>query len=167
MKFYIVDERNGRTFDRLAKRQNGHSFVRFYSPHCHWCQKMHNNWQELKNHDKLKDLDVNIFDVHIDALDDISLPCVDDVRNKGVPQMLLLNKNGETLSKYDGSRETDDMAEFVLNNIKDTIDDKYRYSGGRIIKKNKSLKRNNKRSYKRRSIKNKKQRKSRSRARRN
>jgi thioredoxin-related protein len=163
MKFYIIDERNGRTFDHLAKKTHGHSFVRFHSPHCHWCQKMHNNWHSLKTHDKLRDTDVNIFDVHIDALDDISLPCVDDVRNKGVPQMLLIDKNGETLRKYDGSRETDDMAEFVLSNIKDKIDDQYRYSGGRVIKKSvsgRSRSRSKSRSKSRQS-KNKKQRKSR------
>ena len=118
MKYIVIDSHEGKKFNPYSNNMN--NFIRLKSPGCPYCRMMDDEWKKLEKKDELNKInDLNIIDLHVDALKDIDRPhCMRGLRNKGVPFIFILNKKGEIEKEYNGTRESEDMKEFVLKHLK-------------------------------------------------
>ena len=112
MPFYIVNENNINKINNITKP----SVVRVHSLSCYWCKLMTPEFNKFKNNKILKN--INIFDIETHHLSKINLPFVKTALNNGVPQLYIINKNGEILKEYKGDRTSNDMFNFSKELIK-------------------------------------------------
>jgi thiol-disulfide isomerase/thioredoxin len=117
MKFVSInpESQDALKFDKLINERK--SFVKFYHPSCGHCQNMASAWGALKKHPKLKDLDLNIVEVHVGATPYIKSSVARKAENQGVPFILMVNKGGEVTKMFDLERSVEEMAKFILNNV--------------------------------------------------
>lgn len=112
MPFYEINENNINILNNIKKP----SLIRIHSLSCYWCKLMTPEFNKLKNNKKLKN--INIFDIEASNLFKINLPFVEISLKKGVPQLYLINKNGEIIKEYTGDRTEKDMLLFAEQLIK-------------------------------------------------
>ena len=125
MRFLEIGPNDGKSFNKHLNNMN--SVVRLKSPHCHHCRNMDNEWNKLKYKDELKKMtDLNVMDLDVDALRDISTPsCMNGLKNRGVPFIFILNKRGNIEQEYNGNRKAEDMVSFILKHlIKNNLNEK-------------------------------------------
>ena len=117
MKFVSInpESQDALKFDKLINERK--SFVKFYHPSCGHCQNMASAWSALKKHPKLKDLDLNIVEVHVGATPYIKSSVARKAENQGVPFILLVNKGGEVTKMFGSERSVEEMTKFILNNV--------------------------------------------------
>lgn len=130
--------------------QQNPSFVRFYHPGCPHCVHMKPAWENLKNHDALKDMNVAIINIHVAVLGELTPEIQELMQDKGVPSMFLID-NG-TITEYNGPRETDSMAEYIVTNTKSKSKPKSTHKKTRKNKKKTGgkKKKNGRKSYRKR-----------------
>ena len=117
MKFVSInpEPQDALKFDKLINERQ--SFIKFYHPSCGHCQNMASAWSALQKHPKLKNLDLNIVEVHVGATPYIKSSVAIKAENQGVPFILLVNKGGEVTKMFDLERNVEEMVKFILNNI--------------------------------------------------
>ena len=117
MKFVSInpESQDALKFDKLINERK--SFVKFYHPSCGHCQNMASAWSALKKHPKLKDLDLNIVEVHVGATPYIKSSVARKAENQGVPFILMVNKGGEVTKMFGSERSVEEMTKFILNNV--------------------------------------------------
>ena len=117
MKFVSInpESQDALKFDKLINERK--SFVKFYHPSCGHCQNMASAWGALKKHPKLKDLDLNIVEVHVGATPYIKSNVARKAENQGVPFILMVNKGGEVTKMFNSERSVEEMVKFILNNV--------------------------------------------------
>lgn len=144
MKFVSIKpvQLDGTQFDKLINERQ--SFVKFYHPSCGHCQNMASAWSALKKHPKLKNLDVNIVEVHVGATPYIKSSVARKAENQGVPFILMVNKGGEVTKMFDSERSVEGMTKFILNNVHHTK----RMKKNKKVQKSKTIKKNKKHARK-------------------
>jgi thiol-disulfide isomerase/thioredoxin len=117
MKFVSInpESQDALKFDKLINERE--TFVKFYHPSCGHCQNMASAWSALKKHPKLKDLDLNIVEVHVGATPYIKSSVARKAENQGVPFILMVNKGGEVTKMFGSERSVEEMTKFILNNV--------------------------------------------------
>jgi thiol-disulfide isomerase/thioredoxin len=117
MKFVSInpEPQDALKFDKLINERE--TFVKFYHPSCGHCQNMASAWSALKKHPKLKDLDLNIVEVHVGATPYIKSSVARKAENQGVPFILMVNKGGEVTKMFGSERSVEEMTKFILNNV--------------------------------------------------
>ena len=117
MKFVSInpEPQDALKFDKLINERK--SFVKFYHPSCGHCQNMASAWSALKKHPKLKDLDLNIVEVHVGATPYIKSSVARKAENQGVPFILMVNKGGEVTKMFNSERSVEEMVKFILSNV--------------------------------------------------
>jgi len=104
----------GKNFNAEAIRADKDVFVEFYAPWCGHCKSLAPKWEELA---KEFSSNKNVVIAKLDATDnEID---VAGVEVQGFPTLYFFPAGGAPI-KYDGPRETDDLAEFVRSNAKAT-----------------------------------------------
>jgi hypothetical protein len=114
MKFISITSENVSDYVTIVDKQQMPAFIKMYSPDCWHCKAMQSDWNELKNNDDLKKLNIAIIEVRNDALDSIEHPTIKNVN--GFPTMRLI-VNGKIKKEYDGGRTTNDMVNFIKENF--------------------------------------------------
>ena len=141
MKFISIGGNQSKKFDKLVN--NHPAFVKFYSPQCGHCVAMAPAWNDLSNKlDNYTDADLYVVEVHADAIPNIKSSCTSNIQ--GFPTIMEVKPGGLMGKEYNGNREADDMANFVVNELLSNEMDS-------IVGKKKSL--TKKRSTKKRSTK--------------
>ena len=135
MKFISIQKDDGSKFDKLVKERP--SIVKFYNPMCGHCQSMKPDWNALQHNKKVQNQDINIIEVHTDAIPNIKSNIAQKAGNQGIPFIIEAKIGGEAGQEYNGDRNEDSMVEFILNNV---ISHKTQ-SGGKNAKKTKKTKR--------------------------
>jgi len=109
MRFISILE-NGNRFDKLVKDKP--AFVKFFHPMCHYCTEMAPEWNALKEILSNKNDNVNIIEVHSDAISDIKSDCVKNI--PGYPTIMEVKKNGKAGREFKGERTKDNLKKFFL-----------------------------------------------------
>lgn len=94
--------------------EKGLSFVKFFAPWCGHCKRLAPTWEELGKKFFGND-NVNI--VKVDCTLDVSKQLCNEQEVDGFPT-LYLYRNGHKVSEYNGSRNLDDLYDFVMNHLK-------------------------------------------------
>ena len=134
MKFISIEKDDDSKFDELVKKRP--SFVKFYHPMCGHCQSMKPAWNDLQHNKQVHNQDINIIEVHTDAIPNIKSNIAQKAGNQGIPFIIEAKIGGEAGQEYNGDRSEDSMVEFILNKISDKTQ-----SGGKKTKKTKKTKR--------------------------
>jgi thiol-disulfide isomerase/thioredoxin len=147
MKFVSInpESQDALKFDKLINERE--TFVKFYHPSCGHCQNMASAWSALKKHPKLKDLDLNIVEVHVGATPYIKSSVARKAENQGVPFILMVNKGGEVTKMFDSERSVEEMVKFILNNVNERKRNK-KTKKVKTIKKTKKVKKHKKHARK-------------------
>jgi hypothetical protein len=114
MKFISITPKNVSDYVTIVEKQRMPAFIKLYSPDCGHCIAMQSDWNQLKNNDDLKKLNIAIIEVRNDALGKITHPTTANV--SGFPTMRLV-VNGKIKKEYDGGRMTNDMVNFIKENF--------------------------------------------------
>lgn len=93
--------------------EKGLTFVKFFAPWCGHCKRLAPTWEELGKKFFGND-NVNI--VKVDCTLDASKQLCDEQEVDGFPT-LYLYKNGRKISEYNGSRNLEDLYDFVTNHL--------------------------------------------------
>lgn len=91
--------------------KKGYHFIKFYAPWCGHCKRLEPTWKELGK--KFKD-DEEVTISRIDCTGN-QKSCTDN-EVRGYPTLLLF-KDGKKIDKYAGSREINDLEDYVMTNI--------------------------------------------------
>uniref|UniRef100_A0A6C0HHH9 Thioredoxin domain-containing protein n=1 Tax=viral metagenome TaxID=1070528 RepID=A0A6C0HHH9_9ZZZZ len=144
MKFISITPENVSEYTKIVEKQRMPSFVKLYKPSCGHCQMMQPAWDALKTNDDISNIDIAIIEVNEDALQTIQH---DTTKNfQGYPTIRLVI-DGKIKKEYEGDRSTNDMVNFIKDNL-----NKNNQKGG--TKRSSNTKRSiKKRSIKKRSIK--------------
>ena len=134
MKFISITPSNVSEYTTIVEKQQMPAFVKIYSPDCGHCQAMQSDWNKLNNNTELKGLNVAIIEVRNDALDKLKHSTTKNVN--GYPTIRAI-VNGKIKKEYDGTRNTDDM----INFIKETFGKTQNGGRRRHSKKRKSIRR--------------------------
>ena len=156
MKFVSInpEPQDALKFDKLINERE--TFVKFYHPSCGHCQNMASAWSALKKHSKLKDLDLNIVEVHVGATPYIKSSVSRKAENQGVPFILMVNKDGKAGELFNSERTEEEMVKFILNNINERKRNK-KTKKVKTIKKTKKVQKTKKvKKYKKHARKTKK-----------
>lgn len=94
--------------------EKGLSFVKFFAPWCGHCKRLAPTWEELGKKFFGND-NVNI--VKVDCTLDVSKQLCNEQEVDGFPTLYLYH-NGRKVSEYNGSRNLDDLYDFVMNHLK-------------------------------------------------
>ncbi|XP_011159540.1 thioredoxin domain-containing protein 5 homolog [Solenopsis invicta] len=94
--------------------EKGVSFVKFFAPWCGHCKRLAPTWEELGKK-FFGNENVNI--VKVDCTLDVSKLLCNEQEVDGFPT-LYLYRNGRKISEYNGSRNLDDLYDFVMNHLK-------------------------------------------------
>ena len=116
IKIINIGPRGARIF-KLEFRKKQQAVIRVHHPSCGHCKAMESDWKNLENIlESGYTGDVNVFNVHADALPDINTPELQGIQ--GFPTILAIKDiNGEKSTTYNGNRTSDDMLKFCLNNL--------------------------------------------------
>jgi thioredoxin-like negative regulator of GroEL len=134
MKFISITPSNVSEYTTIVEKQHMPALVKIYSPQCGHCQAMQSDWNKLNNNTELKGLNVAIIEVRNDALDKLNHSTTKNVN--GFPTIRAI-VNGKIKKEYDGSRNTNDM----INFIKETLGKPQNGGRRRHSKKRKSIRR--------------------------
>ncbi|XP_020280048.1 thioredoxin domain-containing protein 5 homolog [Pseudomyrmex gracilis] len=93
--------------------EKGLTFVKFFAPWCGHCKRLAPTWEELGKKFFGND-NVNI--VKVDCTLDASKQLCDEQEVDGFPT-LYLYRNGRKISEYSGSRNLEDLYDFVTNHL--------------------------------------------------
>ena len=115
MKFISITPENVSNYEDIIKTQNMPSFVKFYSPNCGHCQAMQPAWDALENNTDVKGMGIAIIEVRDDAINSITHNSGKNVL--GFPTIRVII-NGKITKEYNGDRSTNDMVNFIKENIK-------------------------------------------------
>ena len=114
MKFISIGGNDAKKFDNLV--QTNPAFVKFYSPQCGHCTAMAPAWDDLSNKlDNHLDAKIHIIEVHAEAIPKIKSSCTSNIQ--GFPTIMEVKPGGLMGKEYNGNREADDMADFVVNEL--------------------------------------------------
>jgi len=94
--------------------EKGLTFIEFFAPWCGHCKRLAPTWEELGKKFIGND---NVHIVKVDCTLATSKQLCDEQEVEGFPT-LMLYREGEKVSEYDGSRTLDDLYEFVNNHLK-------------------------------------------------
>lgn len=94
--------------------EKGITFIEFFAPWCGHCKRLAPTWEELG---KKFIGNENVHIVKVDCTLATSKQLCDEQDVEGFPT-LLLYRDGEKVSEYNGSRTLDDLYEFVNNHLK-------------------------------------------------
>jgi thiol-disulfide isomerase/thioredoxin len=102
--------------------------IRIYSNSCGWCVKMTPEFNNFKQNKLLNN--INVFDLNVNDISKIKRAFVtNDLLSKGIPQLFIIDKNGEIIKETIGFKTENDMLLFAndiitksKNNIKQTKD---------------------------------------------
>ncbi|KAH0945787.1 hypothetical protein HN011_000786 [Eciton burchellii] len=90
--------------------KKGLSFVKFFAPWCGHCKRLASTWDEL-NKKFIANNNVNILKV--DCTLEVNKQLCDEQEVEGFPT-LYLYRDGRKITEYDGSRNLDDLYEYVM-----------------------------------------------------
>lgn len=141
MKFISITPENVSDYVTIVEKQRMPAFIKLYSPDCGHCIAMQSDWNQLKNNDELKKLNIAIIEVRNDALGKITHPTTANV--SGFPTMRLV-VNGKIKKEYDGGRMTNDMVNFIKENFGNL--QKGGYNRSKISNRSKRSKRKSRKS---------------------
>ena len=114
MRFERIFPGEGEKFDQLVSKEP--AFVKFYHPECIHCKNMSHDWDALEyEKENMEPYNVNIIEVHADALPEISSECKKDVN--GFPTIMEVKPGGFTGNHHYGSRDLMGLREFLENNF--------------------------------------------------
>jgi len=147
MKFVVIEPSNAEQVksEVLEAVYSRPSFMRFHSPYCGHCKAMQNDFNALRNHSNLLNKNVNVIDVDVDTLSKIPLSATKQAIGQPIPLMIMSDTSGQAIEEYDGERDTESIAKFIINSLRKHEGQ----SGGR--KKNKSTHKKQTRSKKNKS----------------
>lgn len=111
MKVIKIDNTNGMLLNELNGKQNG--TVLFFHPQCSHCTALKPQWEEMKNQLKPQK-NCNIYEVNGQYMDSIHHPMKNTIN--GFPS--ILNVNNGKISQFEKERNTQNMIQFVLSNLK-------------------------------------------------
>ncbi|KYN06001.1 Thioredoxin domain-containing protein 5 [Cyphomyrmex costatus] len=94
--------------------EKGLSFVKFFAPWCGHCKRLAPTWEELGKKFFGND-NVNI--IKVDCTLDVSKQLCNEQEVDGFPTLYLYH-NGRKVSEYNGSRNLDDLYDFIMNHMK-------------------------------------------------
>ena len=153
MKFVRIGENDAKKYDALIKQMP--AFVKIYSPSCGYCQQMQKDWDALEKVKELKEYDIAIIEILVDATENIKSPSGNLKPSEGIPTIRGVKKNGDTWDDYTGNRTTAEMVDFIKKTFKQSRGLR-KQNGGKSKKSNKrssSKKSKRKKSNKRSSSK--------------
>ncbi|XP_066581496.1 thioredoxin domain-containing protein 5 homolog [Prorops nasuta] len=93
--------------------EKGVTFVKFFAPWCGHCKRLAPTWESLGKK-FLSNGNVNI--VKVDCTLDVSKKLCNEQEVDGFPT-LFLYRDGKKISEYNGSRNLDDLYDFVMNQL--------------------------------------------------
>lgn len=93
--------------------EKGLSFVKFFAPWCGHCKHLAPTWEQLGKKFFGND-NVNI--VKVDCTLDASKELCNEEKVDGFPS-LYLYRNGHKVDEYNGSRNLDDLYDYVIKNL--------------------------------------------------
>lgn len=108
MKFVSISPDGAVLFDSLI--MEAPAFVKFYHPACGHCKDMAPEWAALKNED-FGDLDVNIVEVHADAIPNIKSECAKQVQ--GYPTIMSVPAGGGKGREFGGGRTCKEFTKHI------------------------------------------------------
>ena len=111
MKVIKIDNTNGMLLNQLNGKQNG--TVLFFHPQCSHCTALKPQWEEMKNQLKHQK-NCNIYEVNGEHMNSIHHPMTNTIN--GFPS--ILNVNNGKISQFEKERNTQNMIQFVLSNLK-------------------------------------------------
>ena len=116
MKFVRIGENDATKYDALIKQMP--AFVKIYSPSCGYCQQMQKDWDALEKVKELKEYDIAIVEILVDATENIKSPSGKLKPSEGIPTIRGVKKNGDTWDDYTGDRTTAEMVDFIKKTFK-------------------------------------------------
>ena len=162
MKFVRIGENDAKKYDELIEQMP--AFVKIYSPSCGYCQQMQKDWDALEKVKELKEYDIAIVEILVDATENIKSPSGKLKPSEGIPTIRAVKKNGDKWDDYTANRTTEEMVDFIKKTFKQdknstTIGKKKQNGGGkRKTNKHKTNKRSSSKKSKRNRSKNSKRR---------
>ena len=114
MKFISITPENVTDYEKTVQTQHIPSLVKFYSSTCGHCTDMQPAWNALKNNDAINNMNIAVIEVRNDTLDSLKHETTKGV--KGFPTIRVVI-NGTLKKEYDGDRSTDDMVNFIKENL--------------------------------------------------
>lgn len=136
MKVINISETDGYKFDKEVNKKynNKHNFIKFYHPNCHHCIAMSETWKTLPNKlDKEKYENLNIVQIHANALSDINSNCSKNIM--GFPTIRMVKPGGEHYQEFNGERDTESLKEFIKNTYKDDKTKKIKKPKPKVVKR--------------------------------
>ena len=136
MKVINISENDGYKFDKEVNKKynNKHNFIKFYHPNCHHCIAMSETWKTLPNKlDKKKYENLNIVQIHANALSEINSNCSKNIM--GFPTIRMVKPGGEHYQEFNGERDTDSLKEFIKNTYKDVKTKKNKKQKPKVVKR--------------------------------
>ncbi len=133
--------------DRLLSSSK--TLLRYHSPNCGHCIDMEPQWDALQHDKLLKDTNIAVVDAHVGIADRLKHKSGMDVKGKGVPTIYFID--GDNITEYDGARKTRDIADFALNELRQSSSTKY---GGKRknTRRKKSYKKKSRRAHRNKRI---------------
>ena len=115
MKIVSIGGNDGSKFDDLVTEEQ--AFVKFYHPSCGHCVAMAPEWKKLGERLKDKNYDLNIIEVHADAIPNIKSECATNIQ--GYPTIKGVEVGGLNGKEYNGSRDSNEMIKFIMEELID------------------------------------------------
>ena len=114
MKFVSIIPKNISEYETIIVKQQMPALVKLYSPNCGHCQMMQPAWDALKNNTDINNMNMAVIEVRNDALDSIKHTTTKNIQ--GFPTIRLV-VNGKIKKEYEGDRSTNDMVNFIKENL--------------------------------------------------
>jgi hypothetical protein len=151
MKFVRIGENDAKKYDELIEQMP--AFVKIYSPSCGYCQQMQKDWDALEKVKELKEYDIAIVEILVDATENIKSPSGKLKPSEGIPTIRGVKKNGDTWEDYTANRTTAEMVDFIKKVFKQgknstTIGTRKQNGGGKRKSNKRSSSKKRKRSSK-------------------
>lgn len=144
MKFISITPKNVTEYEKIIEKQHLPSLIKLYSPQCGHCQAMQPAWDELKTNSSIHGMNVGVIEVRNDALDSIKHETTKNIM--GFPTIRLI-VNGKIKKEYEGDRSTNDMVNFIKENLEDK--NKNKNKGTQMGGKRRRVRRSTRRSTRR------------------
>jgi thiol-disulfide isomerase/thioredoxin len=96
--------------------------AKFFLPNCGFCIELGPIWEKLMKDKDIKSLNIPIVSVHSGAVNKSKSPCIKTI--EGVPTIMAIKKGGIMKAKYNGENTYDGIKNFILNNVKQSRDDR-------------------------------------------